>query len=153
MQGKSCVRWKSVIGRAVMAQREGWNNAFVREEFSAHEWISQKTYKPPKRKKPVRDTHGTFQHLNSPAYAQPEFPTQGRWLLQSSFFSCLRTRQKLDFLRIQQKSPIGGAVREPKSLLLAHHKTKSWIFSNISEKSPRNKAILARISWIICDDA
>ena len=73
---------------------------------SAHEWISQKTYKPPKRKKPVRDTHGTFQHLNSPAYAQPEFLTQRRWLLQSSFFSCLRTRQKLDFLRIQQKSPI-----------------------------------------------
>ena len=25
------------------------------EELSAHEWISQKTYKPPKRKEPVRD--------------------------------------------------------------------------------------------------
>ena len=26
-----CVRWKPVIGRAVMARREGWSNAFARK--------------------------------------------------------------------------------------------------------------------------
>ena len=31
-----CVRWKSVIGRAVMAPREGWSNAFVWEECLLH---------------------------------------------------------------------------------------------------------------------
>ena len=74
---QSCVRWKSVIGRAVMAQREGWNNAFVREEFSAHEWISQKTYKPPKRKKPVWKSAGHFDIQDTKAMVG-----------QSSFFDC-----------------------------------------------------------------
>ena len=104
------------------------------EELSAHEWISQKTYKPPKRKKPVRDTHGTFQHLNSPAYAQPEFPTQRRWLLQSSFFYCLRMRQKLDFLRILRKSPTCEAICVSENLFLVHRKMESWTFDDISEK-------------------
>ena len=35
-----CVRWKSVIWRAVMAPREGWSNAFVRGEIFCT-WIDK----------------------------------------------------------------------------------------------------------------
>ena len=35
-----CVRWKSVIGMAVMAPREGWSNAFVRGEIFCT-WIDK----------------------------------------------------------------------------------------------------------------
>ena len=40
VQGKSCVRWKPVIGRAVMAPREDWSNAFVRGKI-LRTWIDQ----------------------------------------------------------------------------------------------------------------
>ena len=44
-------------------------------KLSVHEWISQKTYKPSKRKEPVRKVRGAS-----------VCKTQRRWLGQSSFF-------------------------------------------------------------------
>ena len=45
-----CVRWKSVIGRAVMAPREGWSNAFVRGKI-LRTWIDQsEDLQTPKRR-------------------------------------------------------------------------------------------------------
>ena len=45
---------------------------------STHEWISQKTYKPPKRKKPARKSAGHFGISG----------TQKRWLDNHRFFTC-----------------------------------------------------------------
>ena len=47
----------------------------LRKETPMHEWISQKTYKPKKWKKPVRK-----------ARVISAYKTQRRWLRQSSFF-------------------------------------------------------------------
>ena len=45
-----CARWKPVIGRAVMARREGWSNAFVREKI-LRTWIDQsEDLQTPKRR-------------------------------------------------------------------------------------------------------
>ena len=40
MRGNPRVRWKPVIGRAVMARREGWSNAFVRGKI-LRTWIDK----------------------------------------------------------------------------------------------------------------
>ena len=67
---------------------------------SAHEWISQKTYKPPKRKKPVKKSAGHFGIQDTKAMVR-----------QSSFFS-LQCVQR-SWTTLAGVSPVTVIASEP----------------------------------------
>ena len=80
-----CVRWKSVIGRAVMAPREGWSNAFVRGKI-LRTWIDKSEDLQTPKRRIGSMAIASYPHTFRFRFGAKRNKTQRRWLWQSSFF-------------------------------------------------------------------
>ena len=80
-----CVRWKSVIGRAVMAPREGWSNAFVWGKVLCT-WIDKSEDLQTPKRRIGSMAIVSYPHTFRFRFGAKRYKTQRRWLRQSSFF-------------------------------------------------------------------
>ena len=80
-----CARWKPVIGRAVMARREGWSNAFVRGKI-LRTWIDQSEDLQTPKRRIGSIVIASYPHTFPFRFGAKRYKTQRRWLRQSSFF-------------------------------------------------------------------
>ena len=88
-----CARWKPVIGRAVMARREGWSNAFARKRGrglrdckASRAWMDQSEDLQTPKRRIGSIVIASYPHTFPFRFGAKRKKTQRRWLWQSSFF-------------------------------------------------------------------
>ena len=74
-----CARWKPVIGRAVMAPREGWSNAFVRGKI-LRTWIDQSEDLQTPKRWIGSMAIASYPHTFWFRFGVKRYKTQRRWL-------------------------------------------------------------------------